>query len=197
MKLTDALAALGPHREPVTLDIGDARVVVDLQILSIADEVAALARARSYAVEHGVAEPSETDPLYEQGLAIATVVCACVESDSPIDAPVRVFENEEALVSNKLIGREIVAYLYARYRFMADMHSPRKFDITRDHVAEIFRSAREDDNPIPFCDSRPGIQWLLFRFSAVLLGDLLEQNSRAFERFFPKKPSPAPTGPTQ
>lgn len=188
MKLAEALALVGPYREPITFEIGQAQVTVGLQILGIADEVAALARARSYAVEHGVTDPSETDPLYEQGLAIATVALACVEHDSPRDAPVRVFESEEALVQNKLVPRELVAYLYARYRFMVDTHSPRKFDVTRDQIFAMVKSAQEDD-PIPFCDSRAGIQWLSFRFLAVLLGDSLEERFSSFERFFPKTSS--------
>lgn len=164
------LASSTSTREPVSLSFGEETFDLDLRLLSVGEEADVLVRARLYAIEKGIAEPSEADALYELGKAISTVARALVErveKDSPTEAPEVVFENEQALLDHPLVTKEHIAYLYARYTLFADTVSPRKLSIDSDHFALVLARSAEDDL-LPFCSLRPGAQWSFVRTLARL-----------------------------
>ena len=160
------LAASTRTREPVELVIGEEVFPLDLRLLSVGEEASVLVRARTYAIEQGIAEPSEADALYEMGKMIATVASSLVERDSPKEAPVAVFENDAELLAHPLVTHEHVAYLYAKYTFFADAHSPRALVLDADRFLHVLHRSAEGD-PLPFCELRPGAQWSFVRTLAV------------------------------
>lgn len=170
MRFSDLLAGTAP-RETVEVEIGGKPAKIDLRLLSLTEETQTIVQAREYAKDKGglTDQPSEADALYEIGLHRATVAMCCMDTEN---AEKTFFEPDD--LDHPTVSRELVAYLYARYCFLADKSSPRKLDISEPEWAALVVSSASvssggNDDPLPFCRLRPGAQWSCFRSLASLL----------------------------
>lgn len=128
----------------------------------------ALGKARKYAQERGVANPEPGDDLYERGLMIHTLAAACIDPDSPEDAPQPFFDGGAAqILASDTLTPEIVGYLYGLQQQHQDEHNPLVKDLSpAEFMAAVIKTAGGD--PSFFVSSRPGTQWSFVRTLASL-----------------------------
>jgi hypothetical protein len=143
---------------------------VDVVVLTALEEAAVLAKARAFAKERGVDEPKDGNPIYDLGQWIHTLAVACVDSESPEDAPRPFFEGgAEQILASELLGRDVIAYLYEHQQSWQDEVSPRARKIgAAELVAHVVEVAASED-PSPFLRLVPALRWSLHRSMAVAL----------------------------
>lgn len=143
------------------------------------------ARAREFAKARGVDDPRDEDELYEWGKVLHTLVLACVDKDSPEDAPAPFFDGGfEQLHKTTLIGPEHVAFLYEQQQLWQDECAPgQKTMSPEEFLAAVVKTAGGDMSF--FVNARPGLRWSFTRTLAALhLSSLTD-----------KSPSSSPSAP--
>jgi hypothetical protein len=153
-----------------------AAVTVDLRVLSGEEEAAVLDRARKFAIERGVEKPRDGDPIYDLAVMVETLSLACVDTDSPTDAPALFFEDARQILDG--LDRERIVFLYTVWETWQEACSPQAKTLPPDEFYDIIVRAADSEDPTdPFCRLRPGMQWICFRTMANLLLSLLPLKS--------------------
>ena len=161
------IAAGTRARKTVMLEIADEPRKIDLRVLGPFEWSEVLTAARAFAVSKGVVDPDEGDPLYELGLHVHTLLLACIDSDSPTDAPAPFFDSAEQMLNSSIIGRDHLAMLFAHHEVWEWECSPRAKELDKAEFARIIAAAGQGDVG-PFCRLRPGMQLVCMRSLAEL-----------------------------
>lgn len=167
-------------------------VLVDLRVLTGAEESLVLQRAREYAIERGVEAPKDGDPLYEVGKMAETLALGCIDHDSPEAAPENFFASAKEVLDE--MDSDRIAYLFARWELWQGECSPQVGTLTQEqYYATLVQMAVSDDDR-PFAALRPATQWALLRTTAVLL--LRQPEARSlFTSDSKTKPTGSPGAP--
>lgn len=155
------------HRKPIKLPlIGREEQDVDLTILEPLEVLAVLEKSRAFAVERGVPDPTDGNPIYDFAIHVHTLLYSCVDHDSPDDAPRPYFASiDQILNSGGLISQDVIAYVFARYESLVDEMAVRQGDLTQEGFLKLLHETSQGDT-LPFSKLRPGTQWSCFRFLA-------------------------------
>lgn len=146
----------------------DAPTLVDLVVLTGAEEAKALELSRARAVTSGIASPGPNEPLYDLAHMVHTLLLGCVDHDSPSTAPVPFFDSAEQILQN--LNRDQIAYLFAQYEHWQDECSPQAKDMTEEGFYSWLVGVAESESPSDFFEKlRPSILWSYSRTSARLL----------------------------
>lgn len=131
-------------RRPVDLTLQNGQTVaVDLRVLNVDEEVAALAGARRYAVERGLPDPKEGDPIYDLGVMAHVMLLAAVDHDSPVDKPVPFFDDAKQAAE---LDRDRLQLLYEAQQVWQEECSPRRLKMeVGEYAALVFRLAGEEE----------------------------------------------------
>lgn len=127
-------------RRSVSLAFGDSPVEIDVRPLTAREEAEALAGARAYAVGKGIAEPKEGHPEYDLAVLAHYAYAACVDHDSPADAPAPFFDSAEQAIS---LDRDRLQILYEAWLSWQEECSPRKTTLTPEQYAGLVFSLAE------------------------------------------------------
>lgn len=164
---------------------GTPPVTVDLRPLTSAEEIDALARARSLAVEKGLSDPKEGQPVYDLAVMAFVVLLAAVDHDSPKDAPVPFFDGVEQPLS---LDRDALQLLYEAQVVWQEECSPRQMELTTGQYAGLVMNLAEGDGSAadPFLRTLP--RALLVNCMHIMAKQLLSSPA-------PKSPSSSGTSP--
>lgn len=121
---------------------GAAPLLVDVRPLTTAEEIDALARARAYAVEHGLPDPKEGQPVYDLAVMAHVLLLAAVDHDSPAEAPAPFFDAIEQPLS---LDRDALQLLYEGQVAWQEECSPRKTELTPGEYAGLVMRLAEGD----------------------------------------------------
>jgi len=131
-----------------------------------------LADAKKYAEKLGATDPVEGDELFERGRLLHTLAIACVDKDSPADAPQPFFDGgvEQILTSDELTP-EVLAYLYEHQQLWQDAVSPLVKSMTpAEFATAVIRTASGENGDMSFfVSARPGMRWSFTLSMAKLL----------------------------
>ena len=140
-----------------------------LRVMTGAETADILEEARKLAVARGVADPKETDPLYELGRQVHTLLITCVDVDT-IDSksdPEPFFDSAEQILTS--LGRDDICYLAEQQEIWQDQCSPQALHITTEQLWEMLAEVKGADGLRFFGQLRPGLRWSLVHFLANLL----------------------------
>jgi hypothetical protein len=147
-------------------------VKLDVRALRGDEHDRVLSDARAYAKKLGAENPVEGDELFERGRIVHTLAIACIDTDSPKDAPAPFFEGgvEEILGADELTP-ELIAYLYEQQQIHQDEVSPllKSMSPAEFAVAVMQTAAGENGDMSFFVSSRPGMRWSFTLSMAKLL----------------------------
>jgi hypothetical protein len=100
-------------------------IPVDLRPLSPGELADALSKARARAIALGVVDPSDGNHIYDLAEMEYTLAMACVDHDSPADAPRPFFDGGvEQIRSSAELGRDRLAFLFEQFQLFQDECSP-------------------------------------------------------------------------
>jgi hypothetical protein len=187
-------------RHPATLPLPGARVnaetgewegptvALDLRALREDEYVQVLERARAFAVARGVAHPEPGDDIFERGKMVHTLAVACIDKDSPPEAPAPFFDGGwESIHRASNLTPEVVAYLALKQALFQDEVNPLATSQSpAEFMAAVIKTAGGDLGF--FVNSRPGLQWSFTRTLASQLLALLADRSLSSSA-----PEPPPT----
>lgn len=137
------------------------------------EEGEAFSAGRAYAVCKGVAEPKDTDRVYEIGVMSNTIAIACVDPDAP---DTRYFANAAEVMEN--LDTDRIAYLFEAQQLWQDECSPRITKVNQQEWAAMVIAVAEaavSDNPL--ARWRPVTQRDFTRILASRYMDLLLHRS--------------------
>jgi len=172
-------------RRATTLSIGEASVALEVRVLGPDEDLAIAAAALSGAKARGSVDPGRGEPLYEALFRAHTLALACVDKDSPADAPAPFFSSVEEILTSEDLTRDHIAWLFEEQERWQDECSPRQKTLTTaQYIATVARLAEGDD--LPFIKLSPGAQVSFVRSTAKQLWSSLVASS----------PSSSPSGET-
>jgi hypothetical protein len=162
----------------VDLPLTDGRVVqVDLRILTPLETIEVLGAAYGEAKGKGVTEPEDGQPIYDLALMVQTLVRACVDPDSPPEAPALFFDGGvEGILASPLLGTDTIAFLFELYEQHADTMAISPKELDEGTLRNLIESSAGGDL-LPFSKLRPGMQWTFVRSMASLLRSFLKDRS--------------------
>lgn len=141
---------------------------IGLRLLLGSEEDAILTAARTAAVQRGVTDPKDGNPIYDAWVARYTVFHAAVDPDEGHRAE-SYFESAEQILHN--LDDDRVVYLAERQRTWQDARSPRLRSLNRDQyigaVLEIATAGEGED--LPFERWHPALRKSFLRISCSLL----------------------------
>lgn len=144
-------------------------------------EAEILRDAKAYAKAYGVEDPKDGDPHYALGIQIHTIAKACVDPDSPENAPEPFFEGGVSQITDRTHGliRQQIALLYEAQCAWQDELSPGPKGRDPGLYFAVLMQAREAPDPatLPFFSWPRARQADLLRFTADLLSSLLISKS--------------------
>jgi len=155
------LAEDGTLTFPKTDDV----VVVDVRVLSGAEQGDCMAFGRQYAEGKGVEAPKRGDELYDLGVMAKTIAIACLDHDSTEPAPFFDGGAEQVLT----LDNDRIAFLYEAICRWMDLCSPRLRNLSpEEYVAGVALLANEDEEgegtALRFFEQLgPGLQWTYAR----------------------------------
>ncbi|MEJ7728217.1 MAG: hypothetical protein WKG00_03295 [Polyangiaceae bacterium] len=133
--------------------MGGAEVTCAIVPLLSFDELEALAAAQA-ATKARAATPTDGDPIYELEKRIQVIVRACVDADSPPDAPQPFFDGGVDQIRHPRTGldRDRILLLYEQWRAHQDDCAPPMANLTPgEYVQQIFaHAAAEAGAELPF-----------------------------------------------
>ncbi|RYE77944.1 MAG: hypothetical protein EOO74_06085, partial [Myxococcales bacterium] len=145
-------------------------IPLDLRILAPGETADVLKRARADAVDAGVPDPKDGNPIYDLAEMEHTLLLACTDVDSPLDAPRPFFDSIEQIRSEPRLDRERIAYLHAmQQRWQAEC-SPHLRNASAEETqgALLALGVLPEDESMRFFDSLgPGLQWTYTRILAL------------------------------
>lgn len=152
-------------------------VDLDVRVLREDEHTQVLAQAHAFARKNGIEEPGDGDPLYEQGKMLHTLAIACIDRESPKDAPTPFFdEGWEQIHKSEVMTHEVVAYLYLQQQIFQDEVNPLlKAMSPGEFMAAAIKTAQGDMSF--FVNSRPGMQWSFLLTTVKQLLSALSLNS--------------------
>lgn len=160
-------------------ETGDGGVLVELDVrpLNPLETSTVIERARAFAVSKGVKDPKDGDELYDDAKILHTLVLACLDHDSPPDAPRPFFEGGfDQLHGTELLLPDHIAYLYEQQQLWQDECSPRFMRQTPGQfMAGVVAAAGGD--PSFFVGARPGMRWDSMRTLAAAYLNLMTLQS--------------------
>lgn len=121
-------------RKSVTLTFGETEVVIDVRPLVANEEADALASARTFAAAKGLPDPKEGQPVYDLAVLAHYAHAACVDHDSPVDAPAPFFDSAEQAAS---LDRDRLQILFEAWSAWQEECSPRKMTLTPEQYAGL------------------------------------------------------------
>ena len=158
-------------RKTVTIEgIEDADgkpVPIDVRPLNGVEQGEVLAKARAYAIEKGVKEPRDGEPIYELGKQVYTLLAACIDADSPQDVPRPFFATAAEVFE---LTRDHRCYLYEHQEAWEDWCAPRPSRLSDEDLRKIATEicAADEGDDTPFLRLRPVLRWSLVRLLAFL-----------------------------
>lgn len=151
--------------------------------------VAALAEAK----KKGTENPEEGDVVYERSKMLHTILLACIDSDSPVEAPEAYFSSVEQIRKSDLMTPEIIGYLFLQQQLWQDEISPLKKGMTpSEYFSAVMTTAQ--GNMSFFVNSRPGSQWTFLRTMASQLVAYLSNSSPSTPSSEPQPTNDSATG---
>ncbi len=142
---------------------------LDLYVCPLEDDTEVLRVALAHARKHGLDDPGEGDPLYDQARMIQTLALACVTVESTPDSPELFFDGVDAktketigaftqIQRSAIMTPEVIAYLYLQQQVFQDEVNPLlKTMSPGEFMAAAIKTAQGDMSF--FVNSRPGMQW--------------------------------------
>jgi hypothetical protein len=141
---------------------------LDVRPLRSDEYAEVLAGARRYAVEHGLAEPTDEDELYQRGRQLHTLAIACLDRDSPVDTPRPYFDGGvKQIDASDLLTPEVLAYLERQQELVQDESNPLLKSVSPAEFMDVVARVAEGDLGF-FVNSRPGTLWIFMRTLASL-----------------------------
>lgn len=163
-------------------------VLVDLRVLTGTEEAQVLQKARTSAIEHGVENPKDGDPLYELAKMAETLALGVVDHDSPEEEPRVFFDGGSKQILDEIDGDRI-AFLYARWELWQGECSPRIGTLSGEQFYSQMVKVTVSDDDLPFSQMSPTTAWICFRtMGALLLSKLAD--SKDFTSLFANSPKP-------
>lgn len=133
---------------------GAPEVVLDLVVLAGDEEADVFERARAYAKSKGVDAPKSGDPEYDLGIMVHTLLRACLDHDSPVEAPAPFFASAEQILEH--LDRERIIYLHTLQQVWQSEISPSGAKaLTEDRIWEFIVEAAEQEDPLRFFEKLP------------------------------------------
>jgi hypothetical protein len=167
----------GRARLAVPLALGDMTVLVDVKVLSMAEEAEIATYAASFAKARGSATLNTDDPLYTYGRALKTVALSTLDHDSPVDAPVPFFSGVEEIMASGIVTVQHVMLLAEHQARWQEENSPGGQDLSFADLLERIEKIAEGD-PDPFVSLAQHTRWQLVRIMARLLLDARASKSQ-------------------
>ena len=164
---------------------------VDVRPLTSLEEAEALSKARAFAVERGVKEPREGDPVYDRAVRTFFVAASCVDHESPKEAPEAFCTAEDAW---KLDG-ERIALLYEQQVAWQDEISPRRLTLSEAEYVGYMTALAVAGEDLPFDLVPLATQRACLRISARQLFGSPTPKSQPTSDSAPSKSSDNPTPP--
>lgn len=182
----------------ITFPPADGVVMVDLRPLTQGEAGDVLAQARAYAVSKGVSDPRDGNPIYDMAEVEYTLALACIDHDSPPDAPAPFFDGGvDQIRASADLGRDRLLYLYEQHQLFQDECSPSLRKLAPDDLlAAMVRLAGEDGAEAQrfFTSMGPGLRWICTRTLACLWSISLGLNSPSTSPSGGSGSSSTPTG---
>ena len=153
---------------------------VDVRVLTGTEQLAALERARAKSLAAGVADPGDGEPIYDLALVVETILLACVDPDSPDDAPRPYFASADEILKSPLLTRDHLAFLFESAIAWQDECSPRLFTMSVEDCERAVQRLSHADLPDVqrfLLRTRPGMLASLLHFMAVRLSNSPTPNS--------------------
>ena len=142
-------------------------MLVDLVVLTGAEEAKSLESARAFAAARGVADPRPDEPIYDLGIMVHTLLIGCVDNASPVDAPRPFFDSADQILQN--MDRDRITYLYALHEHWQDECSPQTRNLSDDAFFGWLVALAGSESPSdPLERLAPGTRWSYTRTLARL-----------------------------
>jgi hypothetical protein len=177
---TVELPLAGSHADSVTGEWRGESAKVDLRVLTGVEQLTVLEKARAAAKARGVDDPIDGDPIYDLALVVETLLLACIDIDSPDDAPRPYFSSADEILRSPMLTRDHLAFLYESQLAWQDECSPRLFTMQPEEVRHsLERLARADMSEVQrfLLRMRPGMLASFLHFTAVLWSHSLNPKS--------------------
>lgn len=184
-------------RKTVTIEGIDtpegAPIPIDVRPLNGLEQAETLAKARAFAESRGVKEPRDGEPIYDLGKQVYTLLLACLDHESPGDAPRPFFASADEILEG--LDRDRRSYLYELQEMWEDECAPRPSSMeSKDFLAwcmEVCSAPEGDDGP--FVRLRPVLRWSCVRTLAAI--HVLSQTHKSESGSRSENGSPTNTSP--
>ena len=181
MKLSQV--QLGTRAErPVEFSYRGTTVKLAIRPLVGTEEGLALERTTAYATEKKAAKVEPGNSLFDLGLMAHTLVLACVDIDSPVDAREPFFDGGIAQVFD-LLDTEQIVYLAAQFELWRDECSPSQKRMSADQLIATLYTVAASGSDLPLRSMAP----------ALLVSCLATTASLLFASHEPKSPPTPPS----
>jgi hypothetical protein len=139
----------------------------DVRPLNGIEGAEVLAKARAFAVERGVKEPKDGEPIYELGRQVHTLLLGTIDVDSPVDAPRPFFASADEVLS---LDRDRRSYMFELQESWEDQCAPRPDRMNvPDFTAWCMSVCTADEGDDgPFVRLRPVLRWSCVRTLASI-----------------------------
>lgn len=140
---------------------------IDVRPLNGVEQADVLAKARAFAVEKGVKEPKDGEPLYELGKQVHTLLLGCIDTDSPTDGPRPFFSSKDEVLE---LTRDVRCFLYEHQEAWEDWCAPRPSRLTDVELQKLATeiAAADEGDDTPLLRLRPVLRWTFTRTLAIL-----------------------------
>jgi hypothetical protein len=146
----------------------DDQVMVDLRVLTGAEESQVLQKARDYAIERGIESPTNGEPIYEIAKMAETLALGVIDHDSPEAEPCPFFDGGAKQLLDEVDGDRI-AFLYARWEMWQGECSPRIGTLSGEQFYSQMVKVTVAEDDLPFTQMEPITRWVFARTLAALL----------------------------
>lgn len=175
----------------------DDHILVDLRVLTGAEESLVLQKAREHALEHGVSDPKDGEPLYEVGKMVWSLSLGILDHDSPENDPKLFFDGGAKQILDEVDG-DLIAFLFTRWEIWQGECSHQLGSLSGPQFWEQIVKVTVSNDDLPFSQMRRTAQWVLLRTMGALWLNSPEAKSHFISAFegTPKtgstKPAPGP-----
>jgi len=157
-------------RKAVVLMLGDRAVDVDVRVLGADEDIDIAADSVKFAKSKGIESPAPGDEVYDRAERALTLLRACVDHESPEEAPVPFFASLDEILTSPDLARDHIAYLVEEQVRWQEECSPRRRTLsTAEYIVAVAKSAEGDMGP--FVNMVPGLLWGFVHTMALQLID--------------------------